>query len=79
MFGILKSSTWGWIKPLGALTINGHEITPFGFSVVPFLILGGFGILGCFAAWEERRERRGQDMLLDRELLQDRAAARRAS
>ena len=45
MFAILKTSKWGWIEPLGALTISGHEITPFGFSVVPFLILAGFGIL----------------------------------
>ena len=24
VFGILKSSEWGWIEPLGALTIGGH-------------------------------------------------------
>jgi MFS family permease len=38
VFGILKSSEWGWIEPLGAMTIGGREITPLGFSVVPFLI-----------------------------------------
>src|SRR5262245_15585311 len=69
VFSILQTSKWGWIKPLGALTINGHEITPFGFSVVPFLILAGFGILWLFAEWEQRRERRGQDVLLNRTLL----------
>ncbi len=69
VFGILKSSTWGWISPIDAPTINGHEITPFGFSLVPFLIVGGFGVLGCFLAWEERRERRGQSTLLNRALL----------
>ena len=69
VFSILKTSEWGWIQPLGALTINGHEITPFGFSVVPFLILAGLGILWCFAEWEGRRERRGEDVLLDRTLL----------
>ena len=69
VFAILQSSKWGWVKPLGALTIGGHEITPFGFSVVPFLILAGFGILALFAEWEQRRERRGQDALLDRRLL----------
>ena len=56
MFGILKSSTWGWIKPIAAATIDGHEITPLGFSLVPFLIMGGFVVLGCFLAWEERRD-----------------------
>jgi MFS family permease len=69
VFGILKSSTWGWIHPIDAPTIDGHEITPFGFSVVPFLILGGFVVLGCFMAWEEHRERLGKSTLLDRSLL----------
>ena len=69
VFGILKSSTWGWIKPIAAPTIDGHEITPLGFSLVPFLIIGGFVVLGCFLAWEERRERLGRSTLLNRALL----------
>jgi MFS family permease len=69
VFGILKSSQWGLIEPRGALTIGGTEITPFGFSVVPFLILAGLGLLGLFSIWEERRERLGRDVLLDRSLL----------
>jgi Na+/melibiose symporter-like transporter len=51
------------------MTIGGTEITPFGFSVVPFLILIGGGFLAAFALWEERRERDGLDPLLDRSLL----------
>jgi MFS family permease len=69
VFGILKSSEWGLIEPRGALTIGGEEITPFGFSVVPFLILAGLACLGGFVLWEERRERQGRDTLLDRSLL----------
>ncbi|MDP9135343.1 MAG: MFS transporter, partial [Actinomycetota bacterium] len=69
VFGVLKSSQWGWIEPLGALTIDGTEITPLGFSVVPFLILAGLALLAGFASWEERRERLGLDTLLDRSLL----------
>jgi MFS family permease len=69
VFGILKSSEWGLIEPRGALTIAGQEITPFGFSAVPFLILAGLACLGGFAEWEERRERAGRDTLLDRRLL----------
>ncbi len=69
VFGILKSSSWGLIEPRGALTIGGEEITPFGFSIVPFLILAGFACLAGFAMWEERRERQGRDTLLDRALL----------
>jgi MFS family permease len=69
VFGILKSSEWGWVEPRGALTVGGTEITPFGFSIVPFFILGGLSCLALFAIWEERREREGRDTLLDRALL----------
>ena len=69
VFGILKSSEWGWIEPRGAMTIGGEEITPLGFSVVPFLILAGAGCLALFVMWEERRERLRRDTLLDRSLL----------
>ena len=49
VYGILKSSAWGLIQPRGAMTIGGEEITPFGFSAVPFLILAGLGCLAAFA------------------------------
>ncbi|NLT04918.1 MAG: MFS transporter [Solirubrobacterales bacterium] len=69
VYGILMSSEWGLIEPRGALTVGGTEITPFGFSVVPFLMLAGFALLAAFATWEERLERLGRDTLLDRTLL----------
>ena len=69
VFGILQSSKWGWVQPLDAPTIRGTEITPFGFSLVPFLIVGGLLLLRGFASWEERRERLGLDTLLERALL----------
>jgi MFS family permease len=69
VYGILKSSEWGLVEPRGAMTIGGTEITPFGFSVVPFLILAGIGCLAVFTLWEDRRERQRKDTLLDRSLL----------
>ena len=69
VFGILQSSKWGWLQPLDAPTIGGNEITPLGFSLVPFLIVGGVFLLWFFSLWEERRERLGQDTLLERALL----------
>jgi MFS family permease len=69
VFGIVKSSEWGLIEPRGAMTVGGTEITPFGFSVVPFFILAGLGFLAAFVLWEERSERAGRDTLLDRALL----------
>src|SRR6476659_4018411 len=58
VFGILKSSTWGWVVPIDAPTINGNAITPLGFSVVPFLLVGGVILLWCFGIWEARRARK---------------------
>src|SRR4051812_14137180 len=69
VFGVLKSSEWGLVLPRGALSIGGTEITPFGFSAVPFFIIAGIGCLFGFAAWEQRRERQGRSTLLDRSLL----------
>jgi EmrB/QacA subfamily drug resistance transporter len=69
VFGILQSSSWGWLRPLDAPTIGGKELTPLGFSLVPFLIVGGVFLLWFFGVWEERRERLGQDTLLERALL----------
>ena len=69
VFGILQSSSWGWLQPIDAPTIGGNEITPLGFSLVPFLIVGGVFLLWFFGMWEERRERLGRDTLLERALL----------
>jgi MFS family permease len=69
VFGILKSSQWGLILPSGALTINGQRITPFGFSVVPFIIVAGLVLLLVFRRWEQRLVRAGQPPLLRPGLL----------
>ncbi len=69
VFGILVSSSWGWIQPKSPPTIGGHELTPFGFSPVPFLIFGGLVFLALFKSWEERRDRGGKDVLLTRGLV----------
>jgi Na+/melibiose symporter-like transporter len=69
VFGILKISTWGLFKPIAAPEIGGTKITPFGFSVVPFLILGGLVVLGVFARWEERVTKAGRTPLLAPDLL----------
>ncbi len=69
VFAVLQSSTWGWIEPHNPPSINGNDITPLGFSVVPFLILIGFALLVGFSDWERHLERTGRDTLLDRSLL----------
>jgi MFS family permease len=69
VFAILRSSVWGFVAPRTPPTIGGREITPLGFSVVPFLVLAGLGLLWAFVAWEQRRARLGRDELLDTALL----------
>jgi Na+/melibiose symporter-like transporter len=69
VFAILRSSVWGFVKPRTPPTINGTELTPLGFSPVPFLVLGGLALLGAFVVWEQRRARLGHDQLLDTTLL----------
>lgn len=69
VFAILRISSWGLLKPTGALTIGGTEITPFGLSVVPFLIFAGLVVLGWFFRWEEHVEQAGRIPLLRPDLL----------
>jgi MFS family permease len=69
VFAILRSSVWGFVRPRSAPTIGGTEITPLGFSPVPFVVLGGLALLWAFVAWEEQRARRGEDQLLDTTML----------
>jgi MFS family permease len=69
VFAILKISTWGLFVPTGALTIAGTKITPFGLSVVPFMIFAGLVVLGSFFRWEEHRERAHLTPLLRTDLL----------
>jgi MFS family permease len=69
VFAILRSSVWGFVQPRTPPTIDGTEITPLGFSPVPFMVLGGLALLWAFVAWEQRRARRGRDQLLDPALL----------
>jgi EmrB/QacA subfamily drug resistance transporter len=64
VFGVLQASNWGWLTP------RSSPITPFGFSLTPFVIAAGGVILAAFVSWERRREARGQEPLLRLDLLQ---------
>ena len=69
VFAILRSSVWGFVQPRSAPAINGTEITPLGFSVVPFLVLGGLGLLRAFGARSTPRSLTASAALLDMALL----------
>lgn len=69
VLALLKAGTWGLIRPSGALTIGGTEITPFGFSVVPFMIGAGLLVLVAFVWWENRVVAAGKTPLMHPALL----------
>jgi MFS family permease len=69
VFAILRSSVWGFVQSRTPPTINGTEITPLGFSPVPFMVVGGLALLWAFSAWEQRCARLGRDQLLDTTML----------
>ncbi len=69
VLGLLQAGTWGLVFPSGALTIGGTEITPFGFSVVPFIIAAGVVLLLVFLRWEHRVIDRGGTPLMHPALL----------
>lgn len=69
VLALLKAGEWGFLHPKGALTIAGQEITPFGFSVVPFMIIAGGYLLHAFVAWENRVIARGATPLMHPALL----------
>lgn len=64
VFGVLQASNWGWLAP------RSSPVTPFGFSLTPFVIAAGGVILAAFVSWERRRESRGEEPLLRLDLLQ---------
>jgi EmrB/QacA subfamily drug resistance transporter len=63
VFGILQASTWGWLYP------KDSPVEPLGFSLAPFVVALGAGILVAFRAWQARREAEGRDPLVHRHVL----------
>jgi len=69
VFGLLRIPQWGLIDPKGAMTIAGTEITPLGFSAVPFLVATGAVLMTGFLRWSERRVRAEREPLLRPDIL----------
>ena len=63
VLGVLQASNWGWLAP------RDSPVEIFGFSLTPFVIGAGGLLIAGFAAWERRREARGEDPLVHLGLL----------
>lgn len=64
VFGILRSSQWGWIAPSVSA-----PVTPLGLSPVFWFIVLGLVLLGIFVRHEQSMVAAGKDALLDVRLL----------
>ena len=58
VFGVLQSSTWGWLKP------KNSPFTIFGFSITLFVIAAGGVLLWGFVTWQRHQEETGRDPLV---------------
>jgi MFS family permease len=73
VFGILRSSQWGWITPKAAA-----PLTPLGLSPVIFLIVSGLVLLGLFMRREETTPGSGERASARRQALENPAPAGRS-
>ena len=63
VLGTLQSSTWGWVVP------KDSPITPLGFSLTIWMIVGGALLLWAFTVWQRHREKPGADPLVHLSLV----------
>jgi EmrB/QacA subfamily drug resistance transporter len=63
VLGVLNASSWGWIWP------RNSPIEPLGFSLTPWLVAVGAGVLAAFVSWQRRREAHGREPLVHLRLL----------
>ncbi|MEV4617957.1 MFS transporter [Asanoa sp. NPDC049573] len=63
VFGVLQGGSWGFVNP------KPEAPGWLGLSPVFWLVLGGFGVLAGFVAWERYRQARGRTVLVDPALL----------
>jgi len=70
--GIISTTRYGWWHAARPLVLGGLEITPFGLSVSPVLMIGGGVILLSFLLWQRRQERKGREPLLHVRLISNR-------
>ncbi len=69
VYGMLQSKTWGWIIPHGVPSVNGHAITPFGLSIVIYLITLGAILIKLFYNRQKKLEETNKNPLVKVSLL----------
>jgi predicted MFS family arabinose efflux permease len=68
-WSILEGVGAALVLPALVALVASNYTGPFGFSLTPFMIVGGFIVLWLFKRWQEYRERSGSDPLVKLALL----------
>ncbi len=71
VYGIIESSTYGWLKARAPFTVLGHNFAPFNLSITPITIIIGLVLLVCFGIWEWAVENKGHTPLMSLGLLKN--------
>ncbi|MFL6263971.1 MAG: MFS transporter [Thermoanaerobaculia bacterium] len=79
VFGIIESSSYGWIHALKPFAVAGWQLDLGGLSIVPFAILLGLLILAGFVLWERRVEQRGGTPIVSLHIFRNRGFVAGAS
>ena len=70
VFGIIQSSTYGWIKAKESYAIFGHALSST-ISITAYSLVAGIVLLLAFVGWEYIRERRGKTPLVSLQLFKN--------
>ena len=71
VFGIIESTTYGWIKAKETFIVFGREFNFGGYSVSAVSILIGVFLLGLFVAWERTAEKRSKTPLVSLKIFKN--------
>ncbi|HVX93017.1 MAG TPA: MFS transporter, partial [Candidatus Dojkabacteria bacterium] len=73
VYGIIESSTYGWITAKVPYEIFGHTYGLWGYSIVVFTLVAGLLLMGAFMLWENYVEKKGETPLVSLKLFPNKA------
>lgn len=72
VYGLIESSTYGWVMAKSPFALWGHSASPFGLSISIITIVAGLAIMALFGWYEYRHEQRGHTPLVSLGLFRNR-------
>ncbi len=71
VFGLIESSTYGWLFSTKPFIVFGQTIIPTGYSLVIYFLAGGVFLLELFVLWEIRMQKSGRTPLVSLALFRN--------